>query len=269
MRPVKLPDYGSRVSRFYRMMTCSDPIAHPLRTIWFLDMVFRRFRRMLSRQNGSACDAMADSRETMVREHLRGRDITSAEVLRAMATVPREKFVDETLRHEAYADRALPIGQGQTISQPYMVALMTQLLDVKPDHRVLEIGTGSGYQTAILAELAKEVVSVERHAELSQQAEKCVAECGYENVIFSVGDGSLGWPELAPYDRILITAAAEHVPPPLVDQLAIGGILVGPFGDRDNQQLQLWRKRSDQTDQQLSIACRFVPLIGEEGFAAE
>ena len=158
------------------------------------------------------------------------RSIRSTRVLAAMDRVPRERFVPEGVRHLAYADRALPIGCNQTISQPYIVALMTEALQLTGGEHVLEIGTGSGYQTAILAELAASVVSIERHEELSQRAGQVLAELGARNVQLIVGDGTLGWPGRAPYDRILVAAAANEIPPALEEQLAEGGILVIPLG---------------------------------------
>jgi len=206
---------------------------------------------------------------TMLRKHLKIRGIHDARLIDAMARVPREKFVDESLRSEAYADRALSIGCGQTISQPYIVALMTQALDLRGNERVLEIGTGSGYQTAILAELAGEVVSVERHEALSRQAAQRLAELGYARVKLVVADGTLGWPADAPYDRILVAAAAATAPQHLIEQLAPGGILVIPLGGLDSQVLQAITKVGDELQTELLSACRFVPLIGAEGWPEE
>jgi len=210
--------------------------------------------------------AIEHDKQVMLRKHLQGRGIHDARVLDAMARIPRERFVDEASRGEAYADRALPIDCGQTISQPYIVALMTQALALQGGERVLEIGTGSGYQTAILADLAREVVSIERHAELSQHAAGMLADLGYTRVKLIVGDGSLGWPDEALYDRILVAAAASSPPQHLIDQLAPGGILVIPLGDRDQQMLQAIRKLGDGTQTEVLSACRFVPLVGAEGW---
>ena len=228
--------------------------------------MFRRIKQILSRQRQRPIDKLQASKQKMLDEHLRGRGIDSPDVLRAMAAVPRQLFIDDSLRAQAYADCALPIGDDQTISQPYMVALMTQLLDVRPRHRVLEIGTGSGYQTAVLAELADEIVTVERHSRLSRCAQKTLADIGYENVTFLIGDGSLGCADYAPYDRILVTAAATEPPPSLVDQLSGNGILVGPFGRREQQELCVIRKSGSKIQRLASTPCRFVPLVGQQGF---
>ncbi|MGO9108975.1 MAG: protein-L-isoaspartate(D-aspartate) O-methyltransferase [Thermoguttaceae bacterium] len=205
----------------------------------------------------------------MLRQHLKGRGIADSRLIDAMARIPRERFIDESLRDEAYADRALGIDCGQTISQPYIVALMTQALALRGDERVLEIGTGSGYQTAILAELAREVLSIERHAALSRQAAARLAELGYNRVTLVVGDGTLGWPAAAPYDRILVAAAAATVPQPLIEQLVPGGILVIPLGTRDHQMLQAIHKVGNEPQIEPLSACRFVPLLGAEGWAEE
>jgi protein-L-isoaspartate(D-aspartate) O-methyltransferase len=186
-------------------------------------------------------------------------------VLAAMAHVPRERFVPDESRHAAYADRPVAIGCGQTISQPLMVALMTQALRLTQQEHVLEVGTGSGYQTAILAELARTVVSIERHAELSQRASTVLAELHYDNVQLVIGDGTLGWPAAAPYDRIIVTAAAGYVPDALLDQLVDGGILVIPVGSSEGQQLQAIRKRDGQPLVEALSGCRFVPLVGATG----
>lgn len=192
------------------------------------------------------------------------RGITSSRVLAALAAVPRERFVPEGVQHLAYADRALPIACDQTISQPYIVALMTDALDLSGNEHVLEIGTGSGYQAAVLAELAASVVSVERHAELSRRAAEVLADCGFTNVTLVVGDGTLGWPEKAPYDRILVAAAAAQVPPALEAQLAEGGRLVIPIGSSEGQVLQVCRKIGGKLHAQALSGCRFVPLVGAQ-----
>jgi protein-L-isoaspartate(D-aspartate) O-methyltransferase len=205
----------------------------------------------------------------MLRQHLKARGIADPRVIDAMARIPRERFVDESLRAEAYADRALGIACGQTISQPYIVALMTQALALRGDERVLEIGTGSGYQTAILAELAGDVVSIERYEALSRQAAARLAELGYDRVKLVVADGTLGWPAGAPYDRILVAAAAGTIPQPLIEQLAPGGILVIPLGTLDQQMLQAIHKVGGEARTETLSACRFVPLVGAEGWPEE
>jgi protein-L-isoaspartate(D-aspartate) O-methyltransferase len=210
--------------------------------------------------------ALQREKQIMLRRHLKGRGIRDPRVIEAMERIPRERFIDESLRAAAYADQALGIDCGQTISQPYIVALMTQALALRGDERVLEIGTGSGYQTAILAELAREVVSVERYETLSQQAAERLTELGCDGVTLVVGDGTLGWPAGAPYDRILVAAAAATAPPPLIEQLAPGGILVIPLGTRDQQMLQAIHKVGGELRAETLSACRFVPLVGEEGW---
>jgi len=206
------------------------------------------------------------ARLDMVRRQLEPRGIHDSRVLEAMAKVPREQFVPPDLKAEAFADRALPIECEQTISQPLIVALMTQALHLSGSERVLEIGTGSGYQAAVLAELAREVVSVERHPDLSRRAGDVLAELGYQNVTLVCGDGTLGHPDRAPYDRIIVTAATQDVPPPLFDQLTQGGILVIPLGGRDYQNLQAIEKRGDRTIAVDLSPCRFVPLVGEQAW---
>ncbi|MEX2119860.1 MAG: protein-L-isoaspartate(D-aspartate) O-methyltransferase [Pirellulales bacterium] len=202
------------------------------------------------------------ARSQMVREQLARRGIRQPAVLEAIERVPRERFVAVAEAAEAYADRALTIDCGQTISQPYMVGLMTQALELSGRERVLEIGTGSGYQTAILAELAREVISVERHAALSRQAAALLGQLGYTNIRLAVGDGTLGWPPAAPYDRILVTAAAGEVPPALWEQLSSDGLLVIPLGDSEGQVLKRYRKQSEGFEADDLVHCRFVPLIG-------
>ncbi|HID76821.1 MAG TPA: protein-L-isoaspartate(D-aspartate) O-methyltransferase [Planctomycetaceae bacterium] len=209
-------------------------------------------------------DYTAAKRE-MIQKQLRRRGIHDRRVLEAMEKVPRERFVLEEYRSQAYADRALPIRCAQTISQPYIVALMTQALELSGGEKVLEVGTGSGYQTAILAELAGHVVSIERHAELSRQAAQVLKELGYQNVTLVHGDGTQGWPEQAPYDRVIVTAAAPCTPSALFEQLAEGGILVIPVGSSDYQILQAIRKRNGEPYPVSLCPCRFVPLVSMPG----
>ena len=207
----------------------------------------------------------AEARRTMVREHLQGRDISDPRVLEVMGRVPRHEFVPAILRSRAYADHALPIAEGQTISQPYIVALMTQLAEIEEDHAVLEIGTGSGYQSAVLAEMVREVHTIEIIPELAESAQAKLAALGYENVHGKTGDGYLGWAENAPYDAIFVTAAASEVPPPLVAQLAPGGILVIPVGPQSQvQKLLRIEKANDGTiTTKEIIPVVFVPLVRE------
>ena len=190
--------------------------------------------------------------------------IRDPRVLAAMSRVPRDAFVREVDRDAAYGDHALPIGEGQTISQPYVVARMTELLELAPDHKVLEVGTGSGYQAAVLGELAKSIVSVERHAALADRARRILAELGYENVRVIGGDASLGYPEEAPYDRIIVTAATPRIDPALAAQLTDDGLLVAPIGDEDMQELTV---RDALGREARHGAVRFVPLRGRAGFS--
>jgi protein-L-isoaspartate(D-aspartate) O-methyltransferase len=203
----------------------------------------------------------------MVERQLRGRDITDTRVLEAMARVPRELFVPESLRGRAYDDAALPIGAGQTISQPYMVARICEALSVRPDDRVLDVGTGSGYQAAVLAELAGEVHTIERVPELAARAREALAEAGYGRVHVHVGDGTLGLPEHAPFAAIAVAAAAPRLPQALYDQLEPRGRLVVPVGGRRGQELQLAVRSPEGPAVVRSVPCRFVPLVGEEGFS--
>lgn len=206
-------------------------------------------------------------RERMVQEQLIARGIQDQRVLAAMRHVPRHRFVPAEYRHLAYADGPLPIGAGQTISQPYVVALMTQLLELQGPERVLEIGTGSGYQTAVLAELVAEVYTVEYQPILAEQAQERLQALGYRNVWFRQGDGSLGWQEHAPYDAVLVTAAAPDVPLPLREQTMLGGRLVLPVGGRWGQRLERWRHlENDGWLREHFGPVAFVPLRGQHGW---
>ncbi len=207
-----------------------------------------------------------DSRELMIERQLKSRGINNEAVLTAMKKVPREQFVAPELREHAYEDRPLIIGCSQTISQPYIVASMLQALEIKPEDHVLEIGTGSGYQTALLAELARTVVSIERHAELARIAQEHLRDLGYRNVEIIVTDGTLGFPSSAPYDAIVVSAAAPEIPRSLTEQLAIGGRMVLPVGQRELQDLVLVRKTDSGVLATRLDGCAFVPLIGQEGF---
>jgi len=215
----------------------------------------------------SPADDSAQQRALMVARQLEARGIRDPRVLAAMRRVPRHRFVPDRLLDAAYDDGPLPIGEGQTISQPYMVAMMSEALRLRGDERVLEVGTGSGYQAAVLAELAAEVVSVERHRELAAPAAVLLAELGYDNAAVEIGDGTLGWPPAAPYGGILVTAGAPAVPDALRRQLVIGGRLVIPIGDRLSQAIEIHRRTGDDAWQvERSTACRFVRLIGEQGW---
>ncbi len=213
-------------------------------------------------------DRLDQAHERMVRKDLQGRDITDPEVLRAMREVPREAFVPQEYRGQAYADGPLPIGEGQTISQPYIVALMTQLLKLEPGCEVLEIGTGSGYQTAVLAHLARKVYTIEKFEALSSRAQEVLGGLGIENVEFRIGDGSAGWPEGRTFDRIIVTAATPDLPAPVVEQLAEGGSIVAPVGTGTSQMLVVAEKFRGKLVEQHVCGCRFVRLVGEHGFSA-
>jgi protein-L-isoaspartate(D-aspartate) O-methyltransferase len=202
----------------------------------------------------------------MVESQLVRRGIKDRRVLDAMRQVPRHLFVPKDTRGLAYCDGPLPIGQGQTISQPYIVAMMTELLELTGQEKVLELGTGSGYQAAILSRLVRQVYSVERHAALAEQAEKVFAQLGYDNIVISVGDGTLGWPEHSPYEAIIVTAAAPDVPQPLMEQLADGGRLVAPVGSRWSQVLAKVKRQGETLTKEHLTAVAFVPLVGKYGW---
>ncbi len=210
-------------------------------------------------------DSLRRQREEMVRRQLAGRGIHDLRVLDAMRNVPRHEFVPESFRQDAYEDHPLPIGDGQTISQPYIVAAMLEHLGLQiVDHdgdRVLEVGTGSGYVTALLSLLSAEVYSVERHAQLAASAERTLHRLNYRNVKIRVGDGSLGWPEYAPFDAILVSAATAEMPPALFAQLREGGRMMLPVGPPYSQELQLICKVSGQAEVNILEGCRFVPLV--------
>ena len=213
-------------------------------------------------------DPFASLRHKMVRRQIEARGVHDTAVLAAMRTVPRHRFVPRHQVGNAYQDRPLPIGEGQTISQPYIVALMTEMLRLEPDDRVLEIGTGSGYQAAVLAELCCEVYSIEIVEPLGLRARALLDTLGYDNIALRIGDGYRGWPEHAPFDAIIVTAAPDHVPRPLLDQLAPGGRLVIPVGD-DYQQLEVHTRRERPGpgkplfDRETLLSVRFVPMTGE------
>ena len=214
---------------------------------------------------------LAKARERMLRWDLRGRDITDPLVLAVMVEVPREEFIPQSHQSQAYGDGPLPIGMDQTISQPYIVALMTQELRVDQECEVLEIGTGSGYQTAVLSKLVKKVYTIERFSELADSAQKVLGKLGISNVEFHVGDGSSGWPasQLPPsgfFDRIMITAGVPKIPEPLTGQLADGGLIIAPVGGRGVQGLVACEKKADKLITRAICDVRFVKLIGKHGF---
>jgi protein-L-isoaspartate(D-aspartate) O-methyltransferase len=210
---------------------------------------------------------LAEEKAKMLREHLGARGINNDRVLAAFAAVPREEFVSERHRDLSYADAPLEIGEKQTISQPYTVAFMTQLLDPQPEDIILEIGTGSGYQAAILSKLAKKVYTIERFRELGRKAEEVLRRLGYKNVKVLIGDGSKGLSEYAPFDGIIITAAAPELPQPLLDQLKIGGRLVAPVGSDLVQEMIKVVKTKAGLEEERHPGFRFVPLVGEHGFS--
>jgi protein-L-isoaspartate(D-aspartate) O-methyltransferase len=221
-------------------------------------------------EEGAAPDLLATARRRMVEEQLVARGIRDTRVLDAMAAVPRDAFVDPALRPRAYGDHALPTAEGQTISQPWIVARMLELAELEASHRVLEIGTGSGYQTALLARLAERVFSVERVPSLLRAARRRLDELGVSNVALRHGDGSLGWQEFAPYDRVLVTAAAPHVPEALKAQLGARGLMVIPVGGPHSQVLEVWRpSESGAWECKRHGECRFVPLLGRDAWQNE
>jgi len=214
-------------------------------------------------------DPYLTARQQMVRNQICGRGITDERLLAVLERVPRERFVLPAELAAAFADRALPIEYGQTISQPYMVAAMTYCLKLASHHRVLEIGTGSGYQTAILASLSREVYTIERIGPLQGAARSLLESLGITNVIYHVGDGSLGWSEFAPYDRIIVTAGAPEVPPSLTGQLVDGGRMSIPIGAQGEQVLTVVERLGKKTHETPQFACRFVKLIGEQAWREE
>lgn len=218
------------------------------------------------RTNKTQGSGLAAARHRMLEYDLKGRGIGDPNVLKVMAEIPREQFVPAELQHQAYYDGPLSIGYGQTISQPYIVALMTEELRLSGDMEVLEIGTGSGYQTAILSKLAKKVYTVERIEELSLSAKAALGGLGITNVQFHVGDGSCGWPEKKSFDRAMITAAVPDICRPITEQLVEGGLLIAPVGGSGVQRLVLYQKKQEQISERFVCDVRFVRLIGEHGF---
>ncbi|MBI4390085.1 MAG: protein-L-isoaspartate(D-aspartate) O-methyltransferase [Nitrospinae bacterium] len=216
----------------------------------------------------SAIQQYAGQRRKMV-EELVNRGIKDYRVMEAMSRVPRHLLVGESFQHKAYGDHPLPIGESQTISQPYVVALMTEALQLKGGERVLEIGTGSGYQTAILAELAAQVFTIERIRSIGQNAKARLEQLGYMNVVYKVFDGTYGWRDLGPYDAIILTASGPEVPPVLIEQLKDGGRLVAPVGEQDNQQLVAVVKNGARVARRTIGNCSFVRMIGKYGWPEE
>jgi len=211
-------------------------------------------------------ESFFDARNAMVRDQLMRRGVEDTHVLEAFKAVPRHYFVEEDYISQAYSDHPLPIGFGQTISQPYIVALMTESLDLHGHEKVLEVGTGSGYQTAILAHLAKEVYTIELVKDLSRRAETIFKKLGYRNIFVEIGDGSVGLPKHQPYDRIIITAAVPFLPQDLKEQLKIGGKLVAPIGERWQQTLEVWKREEKRFIKEKILPVVFVPLRGKFGW---
>ncbi len=214
-------------------------------------------------------DRFRNEREWMVKNTIAARGVRDQRVLKAMVELPRHLFGMQENCEDAYADRPLPIGCGQTISQPYIVALMTELLHLSGDEKVLEVGTGSGYQAALLGLLVKEVHTIEQHAELSRNAQKVIRNLDFDNIHFHIGDGSLGLPAEAPFEGIMVTAGAPLVPKPLLDQLSDGGRLVIPVGSRFSQDLQLWWRDGVEFNSESICGVMFVPLRGQHGWDGE
>ena len=220
----------------------------------------------MNRMSPDMIQSYAGQRRKMVEEQLVERGIKDLGVLEAMSRVPRHLFAQESLRHRAYGDYPLPIGENQTLSQPYIVAAMTAALSLKGEERVLEIGTGSGYQTAVVAELARQVFTIERLNNLSRKAQKILEGLNYMNIVFKMFDGTYGWPDQAPFDAILITASSKEIPQSLVKQLGEGGRLVAPTGDANEQKLVVLTKNGSHVSRRELGACKFVPLIGKYGW---
>ena len=220
----------------------------------------------MNRLSPELIKSYAGQRRKMVEEQLVERGINDLRLLEVVSRVPRHLFVQESLQHRAYGDTPLPIGENQTISQPYIVGAMTEALDLKGEERVLEIGTGSGYQTAIIAELCRQVFTIERLNNLSRKAQNILESLNYMNIVFKMFDGTYGWPDQAPFDAILITASAPEIPGSLVKQLGDGGRLVAPIGEADKQKLVVLTKNGDRVSRRDLGDCKFVPLIGKYGW---
>lgn len=221
----------------------------------------------MSRLSPEVIQSYAGQRRKMVEEQLVERGVKDLRLLEAMSRVPRHLFAQDSLQHRAYGDTPLPIGENQTLSQPYIVGAMTEALELKGEERVLEIGTGSGYQTAIIAELARQVFTIERLNNLSRKAQKILEGLNYMNIVFKMFDGTYGWPDQAPFDAILITASAREIPESLIKQLGDGGRLVAPVGETDKQKLVVLTKKGDRVSRKNLGDCKFVPLIGKYGWS--
>ena len=241
-----------------------DSPAHVLTSLWMTCVMLIYCLTLIPGCSGDSLDPTRQAeRDRLVDEHIVPRSIKEPTLLAAMRHVPRHRFVPPLLSAFAYMDGPLPIGHGQTISQPSLVAMMTEALTIRKTDKVLEVGTGSGYQAAVLAELAGTVLTVEILEPLARQAERTLAELGYKNIRVRVGDGYQGWPEEAPFDAIIVTAAPDHVPQPLLDQLAVGGRLILPVGPSHLQTLDLYRRTAEGYERKPLTLVRFVPLIRE------
>ena len=220
----------------------------------------------MNRLSPELIKSYAGQRRKMVEEQLVERGINDLRLLEVVSRVPRHLFVQDSLQHRAYGDTPLPIGENQTISQPYIVGAMTEALDLNGEERVLEIGTGSGYQTAIIAEMSRQVFTIERLKNLARKAQNILESLNYMNIVFKMFDGTYGWPDQAPFDAILITASAPEIPGSLVKQLGDGGRLVAPIGEADKQKLVVLTKNGDRVSRRDLGDCKFVPLIGKYGW---
>ncbi len=245
-------------------MLMADRFFSPMRRIILIIPILLSLNFPIPLALSSEDPSLVEARKRMVERDLKGRDIKDPKVLEVMGRVPRHLFVEPSLKSQAYADHPLPIGEGQTISQPYIVALMTQILRIQPGERVLEIGTGSGYQAAVLAELTDQVYTMEIREILTKQAAERLKELGYDKVRVKYGDGYFGWEEAAPFDAIIVTCAANHIPPPLIKQLKEGGRLIIPLGSTTYfQTLTLLTKKMGKPDIQHLLGVAFVPMTGE------
>lgn len=231
-------------------------------SVFFLLLIIIGCSEMNKKETKSENDDFATERRNMVEYQIKARGVSDKRVLEAMQKVPRHLFVPEKLQNRAYDDEPLPIGHGQTISQPYIVGYMSEQVDIDENEKVLEIGTGSGYQAAILGELAKEVYTIEIIPELGERARKILQELNYDNVHVKIGDGYKGWPEAAPFDAIIVTAAPDHIPQPLIDQLKLKGRMIIPVGEF-SQDLVLLERTKKGVEQKRKIPVRFVPMTGE------
>ena len=257
-------DFVSVQTLYFSAPSHISPITDTLRWLRAVITIFLELRRQ---QTGTMYTLKPKIANERLIKKLREKGISDKYVLDAFRKVSRHLFIDKTLYAQAYDNNALPIGGGQTISQPYVVALMTQILQLGRDQKILEIGTGSGFQTAILAQFSRRVYTIERNRDLGALALKRLRDMGYENIVFKVGDGTRGWVQHAPFDRIIVTAGAPVVPQELIDQMAMGGRMIIPTGDRSVQELELYEKQIYGINKSIAGSVVFVPLIGEKGWS--